>query len=344
MIQTVPPLPTLVKAIGSLERRHGDAKPSVFIADQAGSTLVDWSMSPLPTPLTGITKLYTLAMMLRECDRGAITLDTPISDLLEPDMVSGLCVVNGKDLSSTITIAHLISHQSGIVDYYRAEAPGTRSFYRQTQETDRSWSVDQALEIAKHYPGRFAPGARKQLEYSNTNYLLLGVILNSSTGMSFEQLVSLRISGPLGLKSTSVFTPAHYDTYFSILPTTLDARSVRAPRALASFGASGSIISNARDAVTFLRAFWSGQLFSDSWMDILLGNQRKMGPGVSMSNGLMVHRRGRSKGALVGHTGSSGTALLVDTATGTTGFLAVNTVGKHSQSLRTLGALIDMIN
>lgn len=344
MIQTLPPLPAVTKTLTQLEQHYGEAKPSAFIADSQGNTLLDWSMSPLPTPLTGITKLFTLAMVLRECDRGAISLETPISDLLDPDIVSGLCVVGGQDLSSTITIGHLISHQSGIADYFSAQAKGTLSFKSQTLDRDRAWTVEQALEIAKHYPGSFAPGANNKIRYSNTNYLLLGVILSNSTGMTLEQLINLRISGPLGLKQTSVFTPAHYDTFFSILPTKMGSHSVRAPRTLASFRASGSIVSTARDAVHFMRAFWTGELFDASWLDVITRNQRPFDRGITMGNGIMVWKKGGRNGAFVGHTGSSGTALLVDTKSLTTGFLALNSVGKHSHSFKTLSRLIQAIN
>ncbi len=343
MTQTIPSSPKVARGLAQLEQRFGEARPSVYIADATGHPVLDWSMSPLPTPLTGISKLYTLAMVLRECDRGAITLDTPIADLLEPDLVSGLCVVEEQDHSPSITVGHLISHQSGIPDYFSSNANGTLSFQQQTLSRDRSWSVDQALEIAKHYPGYFAPGAKKKLAYSNTNYLLLGVILTNSTGMSLEQLINLRISGPLGLKSTSVFTPAHYDTYFSILPVKLGNQSVRAPRSLASFGASGSIVATAKDAVSFMRAFWAGELFDASWLPTLQTQQRKFAGGVKMGMGLMIANKGSVKGALVGHTGSSGTALLSDTQTGLTGFLALNTVGKHSHSTKTLATLMGSV-
>jgi D-alanyl-D-alanine carboxypeptidase len=341
--QTIPSSPKVARDLAQLEQRFGDAKPSVYISDASGVPVLDWSMSPLPTPLLGISKLYTLAMVLRECDRGAISLDTPIADVLEPDVVSGLCVVGGQDHSASITVGHLISHQSGIPDYFHSNAKGTMPFERQTLLRDRSWTVDQALEIAKHYPGFFVPGAKKKLGYSNTNYLLLGVILTNSTGMSLEQLINLRISGPLGLKSTSVFTPAQYDTYFSILPIKLGNQSIRAPRSLASFGASGSIVATAKDAVHFMRSFWTGELFDASWLPTLQNNQRKFSDGVKMGMGLMIANKGTVKGTLVGHTGSSGAALFLDTQTGLTGFLSLNTVGKQRHSATTLATMMERV-
>jgi CubicO group peptidase (beta-lactamase class C family) len=342
--QTFVSSPKVSRDLAVLERRFGEAKPSVYITDQSGTALVDWSMSPLRAPLAGISKLYTLAMVLRECDRGAMSLDTPITDLLDSDTVGGLCVVRGKDLSHTITVAHLIGHQSGIRDYYRSNAKGTLSFEEHSRDRDRAWSADQALEIAKHYPGLFAPGAKKKVGYSHTNYLLLGLILSDSTGMSFEQLINLRISGPLGLKATSVFTPSSYDTYFSILPVRMGSKSIRAPRSLASFGAAGSLVATAKDAVSFMRAFWAGKLFDPSWLEVLQTNQRKYLEGVRMGMGLMIGTRNNTKTPIVGHIESSGTALLLDTYTGMTGFLALNTAEKRAYSYETLARIMGRVS
>ena len=326
MSNTIVGPPPVARVLQRIEGQWGEAKPSVFVGSLEGDTLVDWSLSPLPTPLTGVTKLFTLSMVLREFERGAFSPETPISDLLSPDIVEGLCVVGGEDLSSQITMENLLAHQSGIPDFYTQNSRGTTSFLRQSMERDRAWNLEQALEIAKHYPAKFAPGATGKVHYSTTNYLLLGAILTQSTGMTFEQLISLRITTPLGLKNTFVFSPAHYDKYFSMTAVRWGTRVLRNPRTLASFGASGSVVSTARDTVEFMRAFWSGVLFDRSWCEWVTHNPRSVGSGVLLSNGLMHLKSGFSRPPLMGHQGSSGTAVLLDSQSNSIGFLNLNTV------------------
>jgi CubicO group peptidase (beta-lactamase class C family) len=338
--QTIVGPPAVSRLLQQIERQWGEAKPSVYVASGEGECLVDWSLTPLPTPLTGITKLFTLSMVLREFDRGAFSPQTPISDLLSPDIVEGLCVVGGKDLSSQITVENLLAHQSGIADFYAQNSKGTTSFLRQSMERDRAWNLEQALEIAKHYPAKFAPGAKGKAHYSTTNYQLLGAILTQSTGMSFEQLISLRVTTPLGLKNTFVFSPAHYERYFSLTAVRWGTSSLRNPRTLASFGASGSVVSTGKETVEFMKAFWGGALFDPSWCEWVTHNPRSMGSGVLVSNGLMQLKSGFSRSPLLGHQGSSGAAVLMDPQSRNVGFLSLNTVVDTKVPLTTLGRVL----
>ncbi len=146
-----------------------ESSPRALVVDSEGSTIFQSGAATLPLALAGVTKLYTLAMVLREVDRGALGLDTPMGDILPSDTVRGLCVLAGKDHSFSITIEHLLSHRSGIVDYMAPGPHKLRSLVEQFLEHDRGWSADQALEIARHYPGIAKPGNSGRARYSSTN-------------------------------------------------------------------------------------------------------------------------------------------------------------------------------
>ena len=176
---------------------HPSSKPRALIVDKQGTPLLASGEQTLPVVLSGVTKLFTLGMILREFERGAMSPDTPVADVLAQETIEGLCVRDDVDHSDNLTVEHLISHRSGIVDYYQPGSRNTLSFRHQSEHRDRSWTDAQALEIARHYPAHFVPGAKNRVRFSNTNYLLLGAILQQSTGMSFDQLVNLRITGPL---------------------------------------------------------------------------------------------------------------------------------------------------
>jgi CubicO group peptidase (beta-lactamase class C family) len=284
------------------------------VVDSFGSTIFQSGDPTLSLALAGITKLYTLAMVLREVDRGALSLDTPMGDILPSDTVRGLCVLAGKDHSFSITIEHLLSHRSGIVDYMAPGPHKLRSLVEQFLEHDRGWSADQALEIARHYPGIAKPGNSGRARYSSTNYLLLGAILQETTGMSFEELIRLRVVSSLGLNTTYVFGPDHYEKYFTLSPVYLGSRVVRIPQALASSGADGAIVSNPRDALTFLRAFWRGELFSASWIPRLSNPTFASTASPRMGLGAMVLPGRIRKPMIVGHSGSTGAAVGIDTS------------------------------
>ena len=298
-----------------LERLANPSHPSpprALVVDSKGHTLCDTGDSTLPLALTGVTKLFTLAMVLREVDRGALSLDTPLGEILPTDTVRGLCVVNGEDHSVSITIEHLLRHDSGIVDYMRPGRYKLRSLSQQFLEYDRPWSLEQALEIAKHYPGIHRPGATSKAHYSSTNYLLLGAVLQDTTGMRFDELIRLRVVGSLGLERTYVYSPEHYEKYFTLSPVHMGSRVIRIPQALASSGADGAVVSTPQEALTFLRAFWRGELFDESWIPRLTHPLAVSTASPRMGLGVMVQPARPGKSLVVGHSGVSGAALGLD--------------------------------
>lgn len=319
------------------------SKPRAHVITASGDVLLNWGDTNLPVALMGVTKLLTLSMILREFDRGAMTPETPLAELLPEQTLHGLCVLGGTDYSEAITVDHLISHRSGISDFFSPPARGIRTLRTQVHARDRAWSIDEALEIARHYPGRFTPGSPGKINYSHTNYLLLGEILQESTGMSFDQLVTLRLVGSLGLRNTYVFTPSHFDRYFSVAPVVGAGETLRFPEALASFGPVGSLISTAQEMTRVLQAFWSGELFNTSWREDLMVLPLPLGRGVRMSRGLMtVGTRGRPE-PMVGHSGSSGAAALIDTSTGAVGFMTTNSVAPPTTTFRSVAGIVGRV-
>ena len=128
------------RAIKNLAKRAQPAEPRFYVTDVGGEVLFEYGNVSQPMIVAGITKLYTTAMVLREFDRGALSPDKKASHILPHKMLSGLCVVRGKDYSDDITVAHLLSHRSGITDYFSFPRRGALSLLRQTE--DRGSSVD----------------------------------------------------------------------------------------------------------------------------------------------------------------------------------------------------------
>lgn len=348
IMTTSPELDTVPATVELLLRKtfqhHSASKPRAHITNSQGETLLGSGETSLPVTLMEVTNLFTLAMILREFDRGAMTPETPIADLLPEDMIRGLCVVGGVDYSASVTVDHLVRHTSGITDYLTPPGRETLSLRYQTLLQDRTWSTDQALEIARHYPGQFRPGASKKIGYSHTNYLLLGEILKESTGMSFEQLVNLRVVTSLGLRDTYVFTPRHFERYYSISPVIHQGIAQRTPQTLASFGPSGSVVSTSRDVTRFLRGFWNGELCGQQWHEELLSNPRYLSRTVTMARGVMLVQRRGGQPPLIGHTGSSGSVALIDTQTGSVGFATTNSPTPQPKLLRQFASIITGLN
>lgn len=134
------------------------------------------------------TKTYTAVVVLQLVEEGLVDLDAPIEDYL-PGLVRG----EGID-GTAITVRHLLQHTSGLSDYTDAMAADIEQIqHRYTSPRD-------LLDLALAEPALFAPGER--WEYSNTGYLLLGLLVERVTDRPLYEQVTQRIIEPLGLERT----------------------------------------------------------------------------------------------------------------------------------------------
>jgi D-alanyl-D-alanine carboxypeptidase len=118
------------------------------------------------------------------------------------------------------------------------------------------------VQIAADHDPLFAPGTA--LAYSNTNYLLLAMIVEAATGTSFESELMARIVEPLGLTDTTYATSPEIAGPH-IHGCSLDGQPPidATPWNPALFGASAAVLSNADDVARFYAALLQGSLLSD---------------------------------------------------------------------------------
>jgi D-alanyl-D-alanine carboxypeptidase len=131
------------------------------------------------------TKTMTSTVILQLVQEGKLSLDDPL-DKYVPGFPNG----------DRITVAQLAEMRSGLYSY------SSDLGFNETldKEPQKAWTPDELLAIARPQPPLFAPGA--QFDYSNTNTVLLGIIIEKVTGMSASEAFQKRIFEPLGLKHT----------------------------------------------------------------------------------------------------------------------------------------------
>lgn len=107
-------------------------------------------------------------------------------------------------------------------------------------------------------PAAFPPGKKGRALYSDTNYQMLGHIIEIASGKSYEDALKHYVFSPLGLNKTYLYTDTN-DTH----PANIYYKStpLNIPRAMASTGPDGGIVSTARESMVFLKAFFGGGVF-----------------------------------------------------------------------------------
>jgi D-alanyl-D-alanine carboxypeptidase len=262
--------------------------------------------------IASVTKTFTAALVLELVHEGRFGLDDPIGALLGPALPSDLLVFGGQDLGPRITVRQLLQHTSGLGDYWSDPpfvSPGTNRFLRDfLRAPDRHWTLE---ELASYAPG-LDPISRpgEGWHYADTNYVLLGLLVERQLGTSYTEALTAKVLAPLGLDHTWMF--------WEQAPPAVPAISHRyeARRDLNLFEhqsadlAGGGLDSTSDDLNTFVRALAAGRLVGDPLLAELINPVPTGDAGVGY--GLGVFRVDlQDRGTLWGHDGYGGAFVYV---------------------------------
>jgi D-alanyl-D-alanine carboxypeptidase len=236
--------------------------------------------------IASVTKTFVSTVVLQLVGEGKLGLDDPVERWL-PGVVP-----NGAQ----ITLRELLSHTSGLFNYTDDQAWVNAML----DNPGRVWSPNDLLLISFAHPPLFAPGAN--WSYSNTGYIVLGLVIERVTGEPVDQVLRERIFEPLGLRQTSwptgIALPDPFaHGYLSLFGASLlDISPLMSP----SWAyAAAQIVSTAADVSKFMSTLLKGQLLSPALM-----TQMKAGTGVSSVYGLGLETRFAGCGRIYGHEGN----------------------------------------
>jgi D-alanyl-D-alanine carboxypeptidase len=210
-----------------------------------------------PYYLGSITKTYTAVVVLRLVEQGRLSLDDTLHRFL-PDFPKG----------NAVTVRHLLTHTSGLRDFY-AYFYYRPDYDEMVELVTKRWSEAELLELSGRFGYSFEPGT--DWDYSSTNYYLLGVIAQRTSGLSLVEAYRQLIYSPLDIRRT--WLPKQEDElaplptgYLGLVKgwkhserfgelgatTVLDGSSVEL--------AAGGLAASAEDALRFLRGLVGGRL------------------------------------------------------------------------------------
>ncbi|MCZ2849934.1 serine hydrolase domain-containing protein [Modestobacter sp. VKM Ac-2978] len=212
-----------------------------------------------PVPVNGEvriasnTKTFTAVVVLQLVGEGLVDLDAPVETYL-PGLVRG----EGGD-GREITVRQLLQHTSGLPDYDDV------LFTDYLALQHRFMEPHQLLDVALPRPALFAPGT--SWEYSNTNYVLAGLLVQEVTGRPIAEEITTRVTEPLGLTDTywphegeQELRADHPHGYYRTTPEEQYTDvTVQDP---SSGWAGGQLVSTPRDLLGFFTALVDGELLS----------------------------------------------------------------------------------
>lgn len=199
-----------------------------------------------------ITKLFTSAAVFTLIDRGRLALDDSIHDHAE---------LEGTTIAREVTLRHLLTHTSGIADDADEEAGED---YEDLFIDSPNYAITQTRDFLKNFAHKLplaAPG--EQCRYCNVGYVLLGLAIESTTGMSYRDYVREEVFAPLGMRESDFFDRRDAAPRVAEGGEVVDGRWQQNIYSYPPIGSpDGGAHCTAADLLRFLRGMRAGELLS----------------------------------------------------------------------------------
>ena len=281
-----------------------------------------------PFLIASVTKMYTAAAIMKLRDRGQIQLDQAISEFFPAGALDGLHHHQGQDYTRALTIRHLISQTSGLPDYFMERPKGGSSVLEQLAAGgDRGWELDDVVKLTREsFPAKFPPAgsesgadrSRAKAHYSDTNYKLLGAILESVMGQPLPGVFEQLFFAPLGLRQTYLYGQPSPGADGQPAQVFYKNQLLVADRLMRTHGPEGGLVSTVDDTLRFGQAMMRGELFASPDTLTEMQTWRPIFFPFQYGYGLMRFKLPRLMAPfgytpeLIGHSGSSGSFLYHD--------------------------------
>jgi D-alanyl-D-alanine carboxypeptidase len=282
---------------------------SAGIAGQDGQVAMT---KDTPIYIASINKLYTATVIMRLYEKGALSLDDPMAKYLPEKLIRGIHVYKGKDYSQEITIKQLLSHTSGIADYYTEEPKGGKSVFESLLENpERTWRENETIEWARDkLKPNFRPGT--DASYSDTNFDLLGKIIEAITGKPLHIVYADFIFRPLGLTHTWLIESSA--TQIPISPADVFHKDRNITKIRSNSAYWPYMVSTAEEMIIFLKALNEGRIVRSDTLK-LMHHWHKLHFPLQYGYGTMYVKFPRFMNMVMkvpplwGHSGSTGSFL-----------------------------------
>ena len=283
--------------------------------------------------------IFDVGSVSKQLTAGVIALLVVDGDLALDDDVTELLPVLGP-FDDTITVGDLLHHTSGLPDYLWFIDAGL----------DEPTTMQDALDVIASDDGAPTAAPGERFEYSNTNYVLLALIVEEVTGLPFPDVVSTEILDPLDMSSSvvrddqGVLLTGQARGYASADEVEVDAPDVDGD-GWVEFGSAwrqtgdGALHTTALDLLRWAELFLDGPVASDglgspAWLDVMLtpgpvadADGTRYGGGLELGDG--------ERGPVLGHGGSwigYSAAIAMEPASGVAVAVACNIDGDDAES------------
>lgn len=257
---------------------------------------LDYSFPPDSTNQTyhgaSIGKVFTATLVQMLAEKSVLSVKDRLHQYFSASELDQLFVYQNVDYSQQVNIEHLLGHTSGIADYFEGSTIGGKSFITQVLSNPHfQWTPQKLIDFTRYHQRAVGiPGT--VFNYSDTGYILLGLIIEQVTGKSFAKNLEDEIFLPIEMHDSYLM---FYSEPKSTSKKTLDkiwfdGIEISGYESLSCDWAGGGIVSTTADLLKFNQALRSSQLVQGSTLATMDSCEHKFRHGIYYGLGMMEIR------------------------------------------------------
>jgi D-alanyl-D-alanine carboxypeptidase len=272
-----------------------------------------------PFHVASVGKAFTSTLIGLLIDEDKIQLSDKIIRYLDPSLLEGLFVYNQADYKDQVSVGMLLNHTSSINDYF--EEPGVdgqKILDKVIGAPDHFFKPEALIDFTRHHQKPVGKPGQK-FHYSDTGYILLGLIIEKVSGMKVHEMLKQKIFEPLNMMdSYMLFYSQPLNVKRPIADLWLEGHEVSSYSSLSVDWTGGGIISTVKDLSIFVKALNKGTIITKDTLDRLYKFDYVYRRGIHYGYGFMSFRFAeffptlKNLPNLKGHMGILGSQMLYD--------------------------------
>ncbi|MBS4035267.1 MAG: serine hydrolase [Ignavibacterium sp.] len=238
-----------------------------------------------PVHLASVGKLFTATIISILFEKGKLDFDDCVRNYLDADLMNGLHVYKGNDYSDQITIRHLLMQTSGLNDvFYHLWKKMTKDpMFKTTPREALIWGKKNLKPVAVPEKRHF---------YTDTNYYLLGLIIENISGKKFHEVMHELIFEPLGMKYAYMHgvSKPKIESGYPLAPLFIKGVDVNSINGVHQIDyAGGSVIAALDDHLLFMKSLLNSKIIKRETLNRMIEDDVNMGfPTVGFKYGYSV--------------------------------------------------------
>jgi len=268
-----------------------------------------------PFYTASVTKIFTATAIGILKDQNKLNFEDKIAGYLPDSLITNLHVLGGKNYSEELTIANLLQHTSGLPDYFTDETnDGSPNIINQLlMKPNKLWSTGELIQFSKEkMTPHFVPS--KGYHYTDTEYVLLALIIENVSGLSLDEFFKQHIFQPLNMHSSYVnLKSSSIKNKLPIVKFYASQYELSSLKSLSADWGGGGLVSTTHDLIAFLKAFMTDKIVKK---DTRLAMQNWVTETKGMEYGFGIRQvsideltNTESDLQLIGHSGSTASFL-----------------------------------